>query len=225
MIKKIALLSLLGLSFTVALFGQKKKWVNIFDGKTTANWHSWGKTEVVGWQVVDGILTTSGKNGDLVSDKEYGDFILEFEFKVQPKGNSGIIYKCIEKPSDPAYSWSYFSGPEYQIIDDTNYPHKIVANQKTGANYDLDDPLDLTLVKPAGEWNKGKIKIKDNTVTHFLNGKKIVEYTYGDAVWVNKVTASKFSKMPYATPHHMGRIVLQDHKDEISFKYIRIKEL
>ncbi len=210
---------------TNVAIGQKKKWVNIFDGKTTKGWHTWKETGVKGWHVMGGDLMSHGGNGDLVTDKEYGDFILEFEFKASPKGNSGLIYKVIEDPSNKALSATYSSGPEYQIIDDLNYPSEINNRQKTGANYDIDVPNDLTAVKPAGEWNKGKIMIKDNIITHFLNGKKVVTYSYGTPEWDAAVAKSKFATMPYAKAHARGKIALQDHGDMVTFRKMRIKEL
>lgn len=221
--KKYLILSLMLIS--TFSFAQKKKWVNLFDGKSTTNWHSWTLNEVKGWHVMGGELMSHGGNGDLVSNQEFGDFVLEFEFKVSPKGNSGVIYKVIEEPGNKEYFASYASAPEYQIIDDKNYPAEITTRQKTGANYDIIPPSDLTIVKPAGEWNKGKIMVKNNQITHWLNGKVVVSYTYGTPEWDAAVAKSKFAKWPYAKAHAKGKIALQDHGDMVSFKKIRIKEL
>jgi hypothetical protein len=206
-------------------FSQSGKWVNLFDGKTTKNWHTWTHSDVKGWHVMNGELMTHGGNGDLVSDKEYENFILEFEFKVAPKGNSGLIYKVIENPNDKALFATYASGVEFQIIDDVNYPQKINNKQRTGANYDVYAPSNLEAVKPAGQWNKGKIVIDNNKIEHFINGKLVVSYVYGTDQWTIDVSQSKFAKWPYASPHAKGKIALQDHGDMISFKKIRIKEL
>lgn len=221
---KKLILSSLFLALTTFVFAQKGKWVKLFDGKTTTGWHSWKSSEVKGWHIMDGALMTHGGNGDLVSDKEYGDFILEFDFKVAPKGNSGIIYKVIEN-DDKAFFATYASGPEYQIIDDTGYPQEVTGVHKTGSNYDIIAPSLFTAVKPAGNWNKGKIVIKNGVVQHFINGKLVVEYTYGSDEWKDQVANSKFAKWPYATAHAKGKIALQDHGDMVSFKNIRIKEL
>lgn len=208
------------------VFAQKKaKWINLFDGKSTSGWHTWNETTVKGWHVMNGVLMTHGGSGDLVSDKDYENYILEFEFMVEPKGNSGIIYKVLEDPSNKELFAPYAGGPEYQIIDDVNYADPLNDVQKTGANYDIQAPSDLNVVKAPGQWNKGKLIINNNKIEHWLNGKLLVAYTYGDDKWKADVAKSKFAKWPYATPHARGKISLQDHGHAISFKKIRIKEL
>lgn len=211
--------------FTFTASAQKGKWVKLFDGKDTDHWHSWAKEEVKGWTIADKVLTTEGKSGDLVTNEMYEDFIFQFEFKISPKGNSGVVYKIIEGSDSKKYFNTYASGPEYQIIDDVNYPAEINNRQKTGANYDIIAPNDLTVVKPAGEWNKGVLKIQNNKVEHWLNGKKVVEYTYGNDEWKADVAKSKFAKWEYANAHAKGHISLQGHGDKVSYRNIRIKEL
>lgn len=202
---------------------QKGKWVSLFDGKNIKGWHNYNQTgKVSGWHVMNGTLMTHGKSGNLTTDKEYENFILEFEFNVMPKGNSGIIYKVIERQD---LNEPYLTGPEYQIIDDINFPEEIVDNQKTGANYALNKPSNLAATKPAGQWNKGKIVIKDDKIEHWLNGVKVVSYIYGKKEWAEAVAKTKFAEWEYAKPRAKGKICLQDHGDVVSYRKIRIKEL
>jgi hypothetical protein len=208
---------------------KKEKWTKLFDGKSITGWHRYLKTDTNGWRVDNGTLTTDGKQGDLLTDKEYENFELEFEFKVQAKGNSGVIYKVIE---DAQYSQPYYSGPEFQVIDDKGYEWrdngklmKLNDTQLTGANYDILPPNDLSVVKAAGDWNKGRILISNNHVEHWLNGKKVVEYEYGSDAWKGMVAKSKFAKWAYATPHAKGKIALQGHGDTVWYRSIRIREL
>jgi hypothetical protein len=201
--KSILLLSLL-LVFTNTNAQKSNKWQKIFDGKTTKNWHSYHKTTVEGWNVTDKVLSTDGKNGELVTDAEFDNFEFEFEFMASPKGNSGVIYKVTEDPKNA----TYYSGPEYQVIDDEGYPPfndngkmvSINSKQKTGACYDMYEPSQKA-AKPAGEWNKGRIIVKDNHVEHWLNGLKVVEYEYGSDDWKMHLAISKFAKWNYAKPH------------------------
>ena len=71
-------------------------WVSLFDGSTTAGWHSYGKDKAgERWKIADGALsidTTIKSGGDLVTNAEYGNFNLKLEWKIAPKGNSGVIF-------------------------------------------------------------------------------------------------------------------------------------
>ncbi|MCU0354174.1 MAG: DUF1080 domain-containing protein [Cytophagales bacterium] len=203
----------------------------LFDGTTTNGWHSYNKGDtVIGWRVEDGVLMTPGKTGaDLVTDEEFENFELRFDWNVEPKGNSGLIYKVIE---DKKYPNSYETGPEYQIIDDNGYPPymdngkevKINDKQKSGANYDMQAPSAFKANTP-GEWNEGKLVINNNRVEHWLNGEKVVEYEYGGAEWKKQLAASKFAKWGYATPHAKGRIAIQDHDHVVKLRNVRIKTM
>jgi hypothetical protein len=203
---------------------QKKKWQNLMDMK---HWYAWKINDgnsTAGWTLQNGEFHTDGKEGDLTTKQYFENFEFEFEFKVSAKGNSGVIYK-VEDKSDDIKDQPYKYGPEYQIIDDVNYPGTPKDVHKTGGNYDVYAPLDLNAVKPAEQWNKGKIVIKDNKVEHWLNGKKVADYVYGSDKWKEDIAKSKFRNWPYAKPHAKGRISLQGHNDKVWFRNLRIKEL
>src|SRR6218665_2611835 len=70
----------------------------LFDGKTTAGWRNYGKTEIgKGWTVVDGALTKPDKGaGDIVANDEYGAFELLIDYKIGKAGNSGLMYHVKE---------------------------------------------------------------------------------------------------------------------------------
>lgn len=208
------------------------KWTSLFDGKSIKGWHSYHKDGIVGWYVEDGAMTPDGTGGDLVTDKEYENFELEFEFKIPKGSNSGVIYKVIDNPD---IKTTYMSGPEYQVIDDRGYEWKdkdgklmkLDNKQLTGAAYDVLPPADMNLTKPAGEWNKGRIVVNNNHVEHYLNGKKVVEYEYGSDDWKARVAKSKFANWPYATPHAKGKIALQNHspQEKVWYRDVKIREL
>lgn len=206
---------------------QKGKWVSLFDGKTFAGWHSWQNESVLPqWKIEDGALVLTEKGGkDLVTDKEYGDFELEIEWKISEGGNSGIIYHVIE---DKKYCCPYSTGPEIQVLDDVKHPDAKAGkagNHKAGSLYDLLPPSDFTAVKPAGEWNKAKIVIKGGKGESWLNGKKVVSFPTTGADWDALVANSKFKSWDGFGAFPKGKIALQDHGNKVSYRNIRIKEL
>ena len=148
----------------------RQGWVLLFDGKTTNGWHNYLKEGISGWKAVNGELVTEGKNGDIVTDTEVADFELTIDWKIREKGNSGIIYYIMEEHKNKRM---YESGPEFQIIDNKNYPQKLAPNQVTGSASDVLPPSgDFT--KPIGEWNVTRIVVKEGKAEHWLNGTKIL---------------------------------------------------
>ncbi|MDW7692541.1 DUF1080 domain-containing protein [Flammeovirgaceae bacterium SG7u.111] len=199
----------------------KEKWISLFDGKTTEGWHNYLKDNVNGWEVENGVLFTKGGSGDLVSDAEFENFELVFEWRIDEKCNSGVFFNIIE---DPKYSTPYLTAPEYQLIDDEGYPAELEEGQKTGANYALHPPS-VKANKPAGEWNTGKIIVNQGKVEHWLNGQQTVSYELWIDEWKELVASTKFKDMPEYGKANTGPIGLQDHGDAVYFKSIKIKKL
>lgn len=195
-------------------------WQLLFDGKSTNGWHSFQKAQVEGWQAVDGTLQTSGKNGDILTDNEYENFEFTADWRIQAQGNSGIFFYVVE---NPRYKRVYETGPEFQIIDDENYPQKLTDSQKTGANSDVQAPTSFPSNKP-GEWNTTRILVNEGHVEHWLNGKKILEYQLDSPEWKALVAASKFASLDYAKVRK-GHIAFQDHGNPVAYRNIKIREL
>ena len=171
------------------------------------------------WEFVDGVLHAKGGGADLKSREQYGDFDLRFEWKVPHGANSGVMYR-VSQETDPAY----YTGPEYQIVD--NVGHSDGANPKTSAAslYDLYPP-NKDVTKPAGGWNDARIVVSHNQGKHYLNGKKVLEYELGSADWNKRVAASKFAAWKKFGTNRRGHIVLQDHGDQVWYRNVRIKSL
>ena len=207
-----------------------KEWIELFDGKSLVGWHGYNKKEPVkNWEVQDGVLACTGKGnkedfgGDLVSEKEFGNFELEWEWKIAKAGNSGLMYHVIE---DAKYKAPYETGPEYQMLDDIGFPGKIEDWQKTGANYAMTPADDSQKeLKPVGEWNTSKIIYNNGHVEHWLNGKKIVDFQEGTEEWKKEKSEGKWKDYPDYKISNTGKIALQDHGDGVWFKNIRVKEL
>jgi len=83
-------------------------------------------------------------------------------------------------------------------------------------------PAGKTL-KPAGEWNSGRILLRGNHVEHWLNGKKVLEYELDSDALRAAVKESKFKDVAGFEKKLKGHILLQDHGDEVSYRNLKIK--
>lgn len=202
--------------------------VSLFDGKSTAGWHSYGKTTVgKGWKVEDGVIhldpkSKQGDDGDLVTDKEYANFHLKLDWKVAPKSNSGILFHVNENPEK--FHQTYSSGPEMQVIDNAGHADGKIIKHHAGDLYDLVSSS-AEPVKPVGEWNTAEIISNGGKLDFILNGVKIVSTTQFDDNWKALIAGSKFASWEGFGTFTTGKIALQDHGDEVWYRNIMIKEL
>lgn len=195
-------------------------WVSLFDGKTIAHWRGFKMATVPdGWRVVDGAITRVGDGADLVSREQYRNFEFEFEWKVPPAGNSGIMFRVTEE-----LERTYHSGPEYQILDNARHADGKNPLTSVGANYALHAPT-KDASRPVGDWNQGRLIVNGNNVQHWLNGMKVVEYTLGTPEWAALVKGSKFNEWPRYGREPQGHIVIQDHGDRVQFRNLRVRRL
>ncbi|HXA37424.1 MAG TPA: DUF1080 domain-containing protein [Phenylobacterium sp.] len=197
---------------------QAAGWKLLFDGKSTTGWKGF-KTAApdAGWTVRDGVIGPDPKTSkDLVSKEDFENFELDFDWKISPKGNSGVMIHVI-----PVGEETYESGPEYQILDNA---HGEAPPQQAGSLFALYAPsMDMT--KPVGQFNHGRIVVDHGRVQHWLNGMKVVEYDMNSADFKARVAASKFKRWPQFATGKTGAIALQNHGDAVWFKNIKIKVL
>lgn len=215
---------------TATLTDQQKAegWRLLFDGVSTTGWQIFKGQENNTWEVADGTLHCKAvdeniagvgdKRSDIMTTEEFENFELQFDWKISAQANSGIMFRVTEEFEQP-----YFTGPEYQIVDDNNYPGgKLTDLQMTGACYDMYAGTNRT-VNPVGEWNTSKIIANGNHIEHWLNGSKVLEYEIDSPDWAKRRDASKWKDVKgYGVPKK-GHIDLQDHGNEVWFRNIMIK--
>ena len=129
--------------------------IALFDGTTVDAWDVQNKGKPMGWAVEGGAMTNTPPANNLVSKQTFKDFRLEAEYKLSPKGNSGI----------------YLRGRyEMQVLDDAGQ----TADREHGhmSIYSAKAPM-VNASKPAGEWQTVQITIVGNCVSATLNGQKI----------------------------------------------------
>lgn len=194
-------------------------WKLLFDGRTTKGWRNFKKPGVdAGWKVQDGALVCVDPKGtsDLITVGQYADFDLSFEWKIAPKGNSGVYYHVLEQGEH-----GYESGPEYQLLDNA---HGEPPPQQAGSLFGLYAPSkDVT--KPVGEFNLSRIVVNHGHVEHWMNGVKLVEYDLGSPDFKAHVAGTKFAGWPLFATAPTGYIALQDHDAVVAFRDIKIRLL
>lgn len=225
----------------------------LFDGKDFKGWRGYGKDHVpTKWTIEDGCLKFNGKGGgeaqqgdggDIIFEKRFKNFKLEFEWKVTERANSGVFIlgreiKVKKEDGTESYRPIYISAPEYQILDNANHPDaflgKVIGIRQSSSLYDMivAEPQNA---KPFGEWNTGGIMVYEGTVVHSQNGANTVEYHLWTQDWTDLLNTSKFrqEKSPLAFEllnnvggdEHAGYIGFQDHGDVVYYRNIRVKVL
>jgi hypothetical protein len=202
---------------------QKAGWKLLFDGKTTHGWHTFKRETfpAKGWVVEDGWLHCLGEHGgDIVSEPQFDQFDLEWDWKLAPRGNSGLKYFVVDTRNSAL-------GHEYQMLDDEKHPDAKLGDGKrvTASFYDVYKPTTTPPTKPMGEINHSRIVVKGNHVEHWLNGVKVLEYDAGSDATKAAVAESKFRTTPGFGERAKGHILLQDHESEVWFRSIKIRDL
>ncbi len=222
---------------TLSASEKRQGWSLLFDGKNTSAWKSARGINPFtkeGWVAADGALTINpgGKGGDIITKKTYGAFELDFEFRLSKGANSGVKYFVANHAGPNAKSPRYL-GLEYQVLDDEVHPdgkEGVVGNRTTASLYDLipryKKVRDRSVPLLIGKWNHGRlVSLPNGTIQHWLNGYKVLEYERGSNIYDALIARSKYAEIENFGLSEKGHILLQDHKDLVSYRSIKIREL
>jgi len=195
--------------------GKSEGMQDLFNGKDLTGW----TTKPDAWKIEDGVLGPAGEKGAyLWTDKQFGDFALDLEFKDDKATNSGVFVRTGDT-ANPVQT-----GIEIQILDT---PGKTPPDKHdTGAVYDCLAPS-KNLVKPAGEWNHMVVTCKGSKIQVELNGEQVIDADLDQ--WTQAGMNPDGTKNKYKTAvkdfPRTGHIGLQYHGHPVWFRNIKIRPL
>ena len=208
---------------------KQQGWQLLFDGKTLEGWHLYNtpdSTRFSAWEVRDGTLfcnaTDESKvHGDLVTDAEYENYELVFDWQIAVRGNSGVFINVQESKDIPT---AYQSGPEYQLLEPLHMDNSI-PEKRPGCLYGFADQTVAVEAQPAGQWNTSRIVQQNGQIEFYLNGKLTAKEDFNAPDWKQQVAQTHFARYPQFGKATRGRIALQNWYFEVGFRNMKIREL
>jgi len=183
--------------------------ISLFNGRDLSGWHP-----VESFMVQDGVIYCTGERGQggwLRSELMYEDFVLRLEYKISPKGNSGIFVRA------PVAGRCSQIGMEIQVRDDHG---RDPSTGGAGALYKIMAPAQ-NMSKPAGEWNEVEISCRGKRVVTIMNGEQLYDVDLDD----EELNAKLADDFKASGRRRFGHIGLQNHGKPVWFRNIRIKPL
>lgn len=186
--------------------------VSLFDGQTLKGWKLVAK-HGLGYGVTNGVMfCKQGGGGNLFTEREYSDFILRLEYKLQNGGNNGVGIRA------PLEEDTSYSGMEIQILDDKAPKHAHIKPwQFNGSVYNIVPATNGT--PKIGEWNSYEITARGRNIKVVLNGKTIVNTD------LNQVRDPQVIEKHPGMFRDRGHIGFLGHNDYVEFRNVRIKDL
>jgi len=211
-------------------------WQLLWDGVSNQGWRGARADGFPdkGWTIADGELKVmksggaeSAHGGDIVTMRKFKNFILEVDFKITRGANSGIKYFVGD------YGGGDALGLEYQLLDDERHADAKQGkdgNRTIASLYDIQPRgrlmTNVGIAPKVGEWQHARIVARaDGNIEHWLNGVNVLTFKRGSEDFKRRVAASKFKDIAGFGQLEQGRIRLQDHGDEVSFRSIKIRAL
>ncbi len=210
-------------------------WELLFDGESTEAWRGAHREDfpATGWAVRERELTVLAsepggpRGGGIVTRETFSAFELQLEFRMTEGANSGIKYLVTEGyDSAPGTAVAF----EYQILDDSRHPDAeagLNGNRTLASLYDLlPATKQFRFVHGPDRYNHARIVVRaDGTVEHWLNHQLVLAFDRNSAELDEAIALSKFAGRDGFGKWPEGRILLQDHGDEVAFRSIKVRRL
>lgn len=182
-------------------------WRLLFDGESLGDWHGYGMNKVpANWSVAEGWATNTGGPA-LVSDEEFKDFDLQFDWKAEEGGTCEVYLRAAEDGPDPANSGLLV---------------ELAGGSGMGGNGGITE-LWRNITPQPGLWHRARITVYGNLVEHWIDGDRVLTYTIDSTDWRAGVARSRFKGMPDYGSHGEGRIILSGKG--ASFRNIKVRGL
>jgi len=220
----------------------REGWKLLFDGKTLNGW-MWSTAAsppVPCWAADGGTLHTTpgdGKKVYLLTRESFTDFEFAFEWKADPKANSGVKYRMqgygggagpLQPEPHEAAGRIEPTGLEYQIADDDANPDAVSdPRHATAAIYEYWPANKLSLAG-ANVWHTGKILVRGRHIEHWLDDRKVVDVNLADPLVIvsfNKSRRKQSAALFVAHERRTSPIALQMHDATVWFRNLKVRPL
>ena len=114
-------------------------------------------------------------------------------------------------------------GPEYQLLDDARHTNGLLPKTSAGSIYDVLAPKATKRLALVGAFNHSRIHARAGVLEYYLNGELLLRADLNSPEWQAARAKSKFRNSPVFGIQRTGRILLQDHGDEIWFRSIKLR--
>ena len=219
MTRRLLTLTLLALACFASASADEKKpseegFVSLFDGKSLSGWI--GAKDA--YKVEEGeIVCVQGTAGNLLTEKEYSDFIVRFDFKLTAGANNGLGIRC----PNIAKGNLHLDGIELQILDNTAEKYKTLQPyQYHGSVYGI-QPAKREHLKPLGEWNSQEVTAQSRKIKIVLNGETIVDCDLDEVTKNGTLDKAEHPGLKRIA----GHLGFLGHGDRVDFRNVRIKDL
>jgi hypothetical protein len=190
---------------------------------TATDWRGYGRDDfpAESWISEGNALRAIGsaESIDLISRNRYRDFVLAFEWRLPPGGNSGLLYRV-----DEAAAKAWHSGPEMQLLDDFGHPDGRTPVTRCGALYALLAPRQIA-VPLIHRYLRARVVVRGAKVEHWLNDLLVLTYDLSDPALRDQIAASKFRAFPRFAREAQGHLVLQHHGTDAWFRHLHIEPI
>ncbi|HEY6218950.1 MAG TPA: family 16 glycoside hydrolase [Gemmatimonadaceae bacterium] len=200
---------------------QAQGWRLLFDGTSLKNFRDYkADTLSSAWHVVNGVITKNVGAEEMVTRDKFGDFEFAWDWRLSPRGNSGVFFRATEE-----YDKIYWSAIEFQLLDDSLASDNKDSTHLAGAAYGFYMPP-RHIAKIGGNWNSSKIVARGGHIEHWMNGVRTLSYDIWTPQWDAMVAKTKFKPYPNFAKAKEGIIGFQgDHPGTLELRNLKIRPL